>query len=405
MKKLLSLSLIGITTLLGCNAFENIADKESVESCQYEVSYALDKQDYTKAIELLNGKCASAFNETERYINLGAAYLGLAGYDIPSLITNLIKSNDESKDPFATFISKSVEGGAGIKIVYAKKAREYYLKALGSINCDNPQTRLEKDACLFKSISDLAQATTSFTSLFETAGTDEKTIEEAITAWAESDTTQSLDCNIDADQDGVVDAAEFSGCALKYSATGDSATCEEDGVTITTLEDNATFGYETKNFEVIKLTINGNSTAGCSNDNVDYKVLEKADNGTKILVLTSGYCYASNGTTCESVDDETGCYPCPIVEDGNDTLTVVESVVELLNNGTESIASLVGDNATDVEEAVTEIKKDICEVAPGYCTCDNTNTTCNSTTLETASEIKISIDPVEAQNLLAEYLK
>jgi len=118
------------------------------------------------------------------------------------------------------------------------------------------------------------------------------------------------------------------------------------------------------------------------------------------LVLTSGYCYASNGTTCESVD-ETGCYPCPIVEDGNDTLTVVESVVELLNNGTESIANLVGDNATDVKEAVTEIKKDICEVAPEYCTCDNT--TCDNTTLETASEIKISIDPVEAQNLLAEY--
>jgi len=271
MRKLLSLSLIGMAALFSCNAFEGIADKESVESCQYEVSYALDKQDYTQAIELLNGKCASAFNETERYINLGAAYLGLAGYDIPSLITDLINSNDESNDPFATFISKSVEGGAGIKIVYAKKAREYYLKALGSnVNCDNPQTRLEKDACFFKSISDIAQATTSFASLFETVGTDEKTIEEAIVAWAKSDTTQSLDCNIDADQDGVVDAAEFSGCALKYSATGDNDTtiCETEGVGIDVLENNATFGYETKTFEVIKLTINGNSTAGCSNDNV-----------------------------------------------------------------------------------------------------------------------------------------
>ncbi|MEO2067910.1 MAG: hypothetical protein ABGX27_00145 [Desulfurobacteriaceae bacterium] len=404
MKKLLSLSLVGMATFLGCNVFESIADKESVESCQYEVSYALDKQDYTRAIELLNGECASAFNETERYINLGAAYLGLAGYDIPSLITNLLNSNDESNNSFATFISKSIEGGAGIKIVYAKKAREYYLKALGSnVNCDNPKTRLEKDACFFKSISDIAQATTSFASLFETVGTDEKTTEEAITAWAASDTTQSLDCDIDADQDGVVDAAEFSGCALKYSATEDNNTtiCEAEGVDINVLEDNVTFGYETKTFEVIKLTISGNSTVGCSN-NTDYKVLEKIDDGTKILVLTSGYCYADNGIACESVNETTGCYPCPIVEDGNDTLTVVESVVELLNNGTESIANLVGDNATDIEDALTEIKKDICEAGPEYCTCGEEN--CTTESLESADNITITVNATEAQKLLSEYL-
>ena len=263
----------------GCNAFESIGDSKSEEACKYEVSKALDKQDYDRAEELLNGECADAFSEPERYMNLGAVYLGRAGYSLPSLISDIVESNSEStgtEDSFSNFIKRLATKGGGEKVLLIEKARDYYeeaLKALGEdLNCDNPQTRLEKDICFFKGIADISQATSSFVTLFETVtGGEEdiqKIVEESIKVWAESDsqdTQERLDCSIDADQDKVVDGAQFTACALEYATEyakatppidipiGENSKCKLEKAW------EGDFGYNGKWFKVVKLSVKVNS--------------------------------------------------------------------------------------------------------------------------------------------------
>ncbi len=403
---ILFLLIIG---LAGCNAFESNSNKNSSEACKFEVSQALDQGEYDRAIELLNGTCRDAFTPEERNMNLGAAYLGKAGYDIPSLVNDILESKDESTDPFAEFISRaSQKGDAGKAIKYLDKAKYYYiqaLKAAGFTDCnstkinaisDPSERSLIKDICLFKGISQVSQSATSFNLLLKT--TNETTsIEDVVEAWSTGEIENACQ---DVDNNDVVDAAQFASCALEYATKGSSSSCNSVFLT------NGTFGHNGKNFEVVKLQIQS-SVPGCDNK-TDYKVLE-ISNGSKILVLTDGFCNINNGTKCNGTNENTGCFPCPIVSDSeNKTYTVVDTIVETINNGTEEISDIISNvsgtnNETDIEEAVNEFKKDLCEAHPEACLCDGSN--CTNSTLDTASQITIKTDnDTLVQNLISDYL-
>ncbi|WP_457568285.1 hypothetical protein [Desulfurobacterium sp.] len=393
MRKLIFLSVLaGAVFLSGCNGMEAISNKDSTEACEYKVTEALDKQNYDEAIALLNGECRDAFTSSERNVNLGAAYLGKAGYDIPSLVSDILNSNDDS-DPLSAFLKSIADGQSGKNLIYLTKARDYYLKALGSVNCSSPNlTLMEQDACFFKGIADFAQAATSFVTLFEsTLGED---VAEAIESWADNTT---LTCEQDTDENDFPDSAQFSACALEYAATGSTTNC--DGFASL---GNFTFGYSNKTFEVVKFTINATANCTSEGNHVDYKVIDKTS-VTPVVALTSGYCYAANGTACDAANETSNCFPCPVVSD-NETLTVTDSLVELLNNGTSTVASVTGD--TDVEESLLDIKRDICEPDPSACQCEvnGTWTVCTNSTLQTATDIQISANDTTAQQLIADYL-
>ncbi|SNR64876.1 hypothetical protein [Desulfurobacterium atlanticum] len=400
MRKLLLFSLPAVLLIsAGCNSFESISDSESPEACKYEVTKALDKQDYDKAIALLNGICKTAFSDEKRNINLGAAYLGKAGYDIPSLLSDLLDSTD-SDDPMATFLSKVAGENPGDDLKDLEEARKYYSNALGNIDCNSTSLDyFEKDVCFFKGIADFAKAATSFSLLFQSVGVEEN-VQQVIEIWAGGNDTESLTCDLDANQNNVPDSVEFSAGALEYAATGNVTSCDS-----VVPEGNFTFGYPNKKFEVIKLTINANGT--CSDNATDYKVLEILSSDTKTVVLTDGYCDADNGTTCDALNETARCYPCPIVTE-NDTETVISSIVELINNGTETMASVISDDNEDVEESLTDIKRDICEPNPSACLCSFDGVTwndCTNDTLDSATDVKIKSDnETLVQDLLADYL-
>ncbi len=398
MRKLIMFSSLATTFLFiaGCNSFESLGDSESPEACKHEVSNALDKQEYDKAVALLDGVCKDAFSDTERKVNLGAAYVGKAGYDIPSLLTDLIDSTD-TDDPMATFLSKVTGENPGDDFIFLQKASDYYSSAIDNIDCNSTSlSYLEKDVCFFKGIADFAQAATSFSLLFQSLSTDNLT--DVIQTWANDTVSGDITCDLDANQDGVVDSVQFSADALEYASTNMTS------ITSLVSKGNGTFGYSNKTFEVVKLTVN--ATSPCSQNNEDYKVFEVYSTG-KTVVLTDGYCYADNGTTCDSVNETSGCYPCPIVTENN-TATVVDSIVELINSGTETIASVISDDNGDVEESLTDIKRDICEPNPSACLCSLDGVAwadCTNSTLDMASDIQIKSDnETLVQDLLAEYL-
>ncbi|WP_022846746.1 MULTISPECIES: outer membrane protein assembly factor BamD [unclassified Desulfurobacterium] len=396
MRKLLALSLfVSIFALSGCNGFETLSNKDSTEACEYKVTKALDKQDYDEAIALLNGECKNAFDPAEKNINLGAAYLGKAGYDIPGLITDILNSDDDS-DPFSSFLKSVAESQGGKNLIYLAKSRDYYFRALsflGSVNCSSPNlTLVEQDACFFKGIADFAQATTSFVSLFEsTLGED---VADAIETWADNTT---LTCEQDTDENDFLDSAQFSACALEYAATGNVTNCDNYSSL-----GNFTFGYSNKTFEVVKFTINATANCTSEGNHFDYKVIDRTGT-TSVVALTSGLCYANNGTVCDAANETAQCFPCPVVSN-NETFTVTDSLVELLNNGTSTVAAVTGD--TDVEESLLDIKRDICEPDPSACQCEvnGTWTPCTNSTLDTATDIQISANDTVAQQLIADYL-
>ncbi|OMH40196.1 hypothetical protein [Desulfurobacterium indicum] len=317
--------------------------------------------------------------------------MGKAGYDIPSLVTDVLESSDDS-DPLAAFLKSIAEGQSGKKLFYLTKSRDYYYRALsnlGSVNCSSPNLSLmEQDVCFFKGIADFAQATTSFVSLFEsTLGED---VADAIESWADNAT---LTCEQDTDENNFLDSAQFSASALEYAAAGVTTNCDAY-VPV----DNGTFGYSNKTFEVVKFFINATSNCISDGNHIDYKVIDRTGT-TSVVALTSGLCYAGNGTICDAVNETVGCYPCPVVSD-NETLTVTDSLVDLLNNGTSTVALIAND--TDVEKSLLDIKRDICEPNPPACLCDGVP--CTSSTLDTAKDIQINANDTVAQQLIADYL-
>jgi len=425
MKLFQPLSWIAISALLlyGCNAFEQIGDSKSEEACRYEVSRALDKQEYDRAEELLNGECYGAFSDAERYINLGAVYLGRAGYSLPSLISDILESNTDTntvnQDSFSRYISKLATRSGGQKVLWIERAREYYQKALetlgANLDCQNPVGQLEKDACFFKGIADFSQATSSFVTLFETVTGEKSTVEEAIKAWANDET--NLSCDIDADKNGVVDSAQFTACALEYAVNGNitESRCN--------LEDEilGNFGHEGKNFKVIRLSIQADTSCG-GGTKYDYKVLEVL-NGSDVLTLvrTDSFCNINTGEQCKTLDESNGCFPCPLVTEkdgGEETLTVVGSLISLINEGAETILNTVeysGDeySQSDLEEALIEFRKDLCKEHFENCECCDNNE-CNDSDwrecssdldVENALNVRLKNDSVSAQELLKDYLQ
>jgi hypothetical protein len=94
-------------------------------------------------------------------------------------------------------------------------------------------------------------------------------------------------------------------------------------------------------------------------------------------VLTNGFC-KTDFTSCNAIDINNGCYPCPVIIEtttntGNtqsEALTLDNAVVDLINNtDVNEIATLIGDQNADVVNDIETLKQDVCGT-DGTCTTD-----------------------------------
>jgi len=392
----------------GCD----FSGEDTSEAKRYEILQKLDEGNYQYVIDKLENDKSyqSAFSKEELKVNLAAAYIGKAGFDINSLINDMINSSDESNDGYRLFIKALSKRINGNSLNDLDKANIYYKEAIGnsiqniSDYCDthkNELSTLQKDACFYIGLVDTAKATSSF-GLLLSGGTDtnqDGDIAEIIVDWLDQSSNNSTECkNYDIDNNGIADPADATACEIEYSVNG---SCSNPNITTTT--QNITFTKNNKNYTYTLLTISLNPDLTICNGKSQkvYKKLISQEDGLPVIV--DGYCKLD----FSQCTDNNECYPCPVLNEEGEDKNIAEAVIETINNGADSIISVLPEEQqNDVKNAIKDFKKDLCNPDPSacLCTCGTITVSCNdiSCNLNNADNIKIKSENVD---LLSKYIK
>jgi len=441
-KKAITGSLVILSAIFigGCGGLN---DDDTPEACQFEVSQALDKGNYEHVIQKLSSDptCGGAYSEEDGKIQLAAAYIGEAGFDIPTLINDIIlssASNDDNGDSYSLFvqaIAKKASGDALISLEKAKNLYEDIYKNEG-IDCTNKNALTNapdvvKDACFYSGLVDTAKATTSVSLLIGGDEIEPEEIAEAVNKWVNK---EGLDCKEDANQNNILDSADASACALKYSLslsdddnTNDSLPYDCDENIQVNSKTRLTFNKNGNEYEFKLLNISVNPSGKCSNEDAKkfkrliYDISLDQSSSLYTTAITSGFCDTSFNTC--NPETNGNCYPCPVItetkdEDTGDSkevpLSTVDTIIETINEGTDAILAVAPEDTdeTTLEESIVEFKKDLCSSEPTACLCDTdgdgeANEDCSEDNLDNATDIKIK-SPTEnpkVQELIADYLQ
>ncbi len=384
--------------LVSCNIYEKtgISDKKNGETCKEKVNRLLDEGKYDEVLSTLNSTLCSSMSQEDRSINEAAAYLGKAGFSVPSLLKDILNATNSngSGNKVSTFTRILTDKASGSDLDLITKAMRAYEGA--GVNCTNPIGAEEENICFLKGITEIAKMGISTTLLFKSLnGTQD--LNKIIDYWMNNSTGN---CTIDVDSDTNPDSLQFSTCAMKFAVRYNSTMSSSGNLTnpncgYQIINKNATFYGINGTFLILKLTISPSSNCTGYGNKTDYKLIENSTSGM-FVVLTDGYCYASNRTSCSAFNNATQCYPCPVVS-GNQTLTAVGTIVDSLNNGgtlIENVVQTSGTNETAVQDAITDFKQDFCKANPSQCCCtfaNGTSAQCTNSTLSSAVDIKIGV--------------
>ncbi len=378
MKKLVVSIFCSAIFLYGCK------DDNSLNAYRYEVLKALDSGNYDKVIQLLQkDNYKKAFSNEELNINLAAAYIGKAGYDVSSILNDILDT-DVDADGFKVFSQAISKKASGKSLMYLSKAIEKYSEILQNVSCEDKQslTELQKDACFLKGLVETAKGTNSFVLAIEDnpqerAGTLEK--------WIEGVNPCSQD---DINANNVPDDLEATACAIEYANNG---SCYIDNGSFSTSSIAFSKEENTYNYTLLKIDINSDITCSQTDTNTFYRLISGTD-----VVITDGYCDLDLQPCSEP--DGIDCFPCPII-DNQQNITVEDTIVETINNGVDTIISIIPeDQRSDIEENLREFKEEICIPSPSHCLCDNVP--CNSEfDIKNAQKLEIT------EEALAQYLK
>ncbi len=377
--------ILGVFSVLFLLITASCTVEDSKEAYRYEILKALDSGDYDKVIELLENqeKYQKAFSKDELNLNLAAAYIGKAGYDVNTIINDIIETDSEG-DAFKIFAQAISNKASGNAIKYLNKALEKYLSILNGVSCDTPDnlTDYQKDACFLKGLIETAKGTNSLVLIIE-ENPDERA--DTIEKWVKGVQTCTED---DRNANSIPDEIDATACAIEYANNG---TCSIPNTTLSTSSVTFTDGNSNFNYTLLTIQINPDSTCTGITTGTFYKLVLNTD-----VVLTDGYC-DTNFNPCQSPDGVT-CFPCPVVQDTTN-LTVEDTIVDTINTGVDSvISSLPEDVKSDVEQNLQEFKREICLASPSDCLCDGVQCT-SAIDVQNADELTIT------EEALAEYLK
>jgi hypothetical protein len=380
----LFISTASLILLLSCggNVLEFLADTESKEAKRYEITKALDDGDYQSVIDKLTDS-SYGFTEEERSLNLAAAHLGLSGFDIPSMVNDMLTASSEAvglEDPDEILLDKLSDKATGDALLGMEMANDYYEKIYNGVTigptctasdgitpksectCDDlkiqylvlydSMSNIQKDSCYYAGVLDLVSGFTSIAVVIDD-----------ISAW-----TDPQACVDDVDYDGSADAAEAAGCAqldaISQGSCTDPGVDERSALVFDDLNDD----YNTLPVEVLRITY-ATDILNCpgSADNIFYKHIYNAPGVIPSPVVTDGYC-TQGLVDCNNVDytsiqnniDGNDCWPCP-VQKVDEPLTYTNTIVEAINTGGDAITTLTGNEA--MAESVDDFKIEICGTA------------------------------------------
>ncbi len=356
MKELFGISAIMAMILLGGCGNEDT-------TCRIDVQRDIDKGEFDSAISKLNGACKTAFNENDRLYNLGTAYMGKAGYGVSDVIKVMVEADeDNSNDSFTTFTKSISKNKKGNSLDLLGQAKAFFLRSLDpsitdtttlfnkycsstSANFDDPRI---SNACFYVGFNEVIRTSVTLTHLTK----DLNTTLEAINNEDED--------KVPLDMKASVDALAW---ATKQPLPNKSKITASE-VTIK--------GIKYKHL-VIDLNNTGTTFYRLADNN--------ASDENSSTLLTDGYCDTNgDAAPCEGIENTDGsidmrhpnaksCYACPISFENNSSESVVELLVETLNNGTDSIISISND--PDIEESIQDFKKEITGEINGTVTIDD----------------------------------
>jgi hypothetical protein len=308
----------GLLTLVvsgcGSNAFEPVADDTSQEACQYDVAMALDSGDYPA---VLGSPCAG-------HMQKGAAYFGLAGYDVNGVIEKLIDINNAPDS--------------------SARAELYLSTLVGVVTSDAM-------ASLYGSSSEYAQVLPGEQFYDEANFYDNVFVKPLISL-------SNIKGIVDPDGDGT-----FSTCDLNGNGRPDEvdasacalleATAPGNCIIITNTVSPLTFpGYSTTDYTGLEISVALLPTPECSS--VYRQILSAPP--AYVVATTADFCTGSDSTQ----------WNCP-VEIGGAPVDLVTDFNDNLNSASATLANTPGAENSEITRAMVDLIFDACG-PDGTCT-------------------------------------
>jgi len=343
-KKILSASLLATTVM-----FSACGNNDT--TCRIDVQKAIDEGRYDNAISDLKGRCASAYNTSDLNMNLAAAYMGKSGYSVSDIINMVIDSGDNgNNNAFTSFLTSVDQKKNANSLPLLTTASQYYVKAIergnvtqASVLCSAANLQVIDDprldnACLYIGFNETIKAANTITYLTGDVNTLVNSIDNN-----NSSTPYDMRASLDA-----------LGWAMNpnYPLQADT----NISASSVTFSNGRTFAdinvtYTVNNQQKVFLRLANSMTQDINNT----------------TVITDGYCDVNGSReNCQGMEDNTtgeiinpiaGCYACPVIMDTNNTLSVTQLLVDTINNGTDTISAVSGDQS--VTNAVNDFKQEI----------------------------------------------
>jgi hypothetical protein len=329
--------------------FYGCSNKSSDEACVHSVTMNLDSGDYAA---VLSSSCA---NDMQK----GAAYFGLAGFDIHDIIDNFSKTGVTSGSTGTTasdlnvYMTALVTDASATALTYMDNAVSEYSNVTTTSTTGSYTTDNYKDAQFYISLVGAVKSMTLIRLVIPNI----------------LDANGNLNTSCDQNANGVPDDADATACALiastvisspsttTLSCTGATyAPAVPVDITLTDPSNQSVPG--TYSGLIITMTgsgtISGCTTTGANPSPTSYaRLLYKTTTGEYFVATTTNdICTGSDGNF----------WPCPIVQN-NQPLDFVTAVNDSLNSSVSSLNSSLTSSATgtsDVQTAIQDIQGQAC---------------------------------------------
>lgn len=310
------------------------------EACAHNVSINLDNENFQAVVDVLenNQTCSGALTQDESWMQVGAAYIGLAGVSVGSILTSI--SNVDPALGIAGLLSTFDAASTTTGLNALTKAQKVYGYLTKDVNCSATSlTPFQEAGCLYGSVANTLKG----------AGVLNAVIGDAVTLIGTTVTTGSAD---DVNDNGTVDELEVTACAIADAniSAASSQTCsteatiafiDNSGVTFTNAASGKSFTYVPRTFTV---SDTGIASGG---DATFYRMIDQAS-AVKSPMTTSGMSQV-DFTSCSAINYSAGCYPCPVISDGS-AISVTTGLLDVINSG--GLSGLDGNDSSSLVSAM-----------------------------------------------------
>ena len=381
---------LSLGVVLGMGLLFTGCGENSSEADEYNIEQWLDSGENQKVLDYL-GDCSSysGTSKTDCYLNVGAAYFGMAKFDMISLakefsdIDDTLDDDNKSKEFNKIIFSKLDDSSLKKGITYYTKVVDGNDSVCNEKDYENLEQK-QKQACLSINpmlISNIVDDDNSDVNKSENSVSIGDIIEfkdalqdavpelkaEELVAIIDGDT---LDDTQDINRNDTLDSVEATSYALNVFAFSKVW----DGNISVYSEYNRSVIYTStalqgKNITLAKIDVNSTTT---SNQNIFYRLIEFGnDYNTTLTTIPNTICDANNtivtGVNESNITMTSGntYLPCiKIKEDGNVT-SLNDSVVSVLNNddllSSIALSSDSEDDTKTDDEKISDFKNDICD--------------------------------------------